>query len=484
MPALEQTIIDGITTRLERYLKYQSSDYGKPTYVSEGGSAAIYKIDFQNSTRVFKVLNPSFLDGLRGDAERHRLEVQRRLIKHNCSQLVQIYRVDEKEDTAIIEMEFVPWAQLTKKLAEIPDDAVSSLIMQLVEAIRFLESRNIVHRDIKPDNIHISPDFQHIKLLDLGVAREISYEETNDVAITDHGNHKLFLATAQYSSPEYLFRLDEPSVNLWKGLNYYQIGAVLHDLIMKTPLFQEEVNLGNRWLVARAVLTKTPSFFDKNPNRLVALKALAARCLVKDLEARLQLVGWQDFDLEVASNPLAKLRERLTKNNANSGENTQTSMKARLEFERSKFVRQFIDSIRNELTSVCETKLPFKLVSPASNTSQIYELEFSTSADVITIECLLRVNWGEELYCRTATIDLSAQLLLFDSQLKDISTLLNKTICSAVIDEAMDEAIFNTCANLATTISHGLDLIDSAGGNYQPLDGMDLLTKIQEPMHE
>jgi len=42
-----------------------------------------------------------------------------------------------------------------------------------------------------------------------------------------------------------------------------------------------------------------------------ALKALAARCLVKDLETRLQIVDWSDFALEGAHDPLARLRGRL-----------------------------------------------------------------------------------------------------------------------------------------------------------------------------
>ena len=74
-------------------------------------------------------------------------------------------------------------------------EAVAPLITQLVEAVRFLEKLDIVHRDIKPENIHVSPDYKYLKLLDLGVAREFAEDDAG--AVTDHGNLRPFLATAQ-----------------------------------------------------------------------------------------------------------------------------------------------------------------------------------------------------------------------------------------------------------------------------------------------
>ena len=278
MPQLERAIIDDLTARTNRFLA-ATGGYDDLGFLDAGGSAAVYRVVRGGNVHALKAFNPVLLAGPSGDAERRRLDVQRRLVGHECASLVQTYRVEEAEGTAFVEMEFIEWPQLANSLAAVPDDAIVSLIAQLVEAVRFLDSLNIVHRDIKPENIHISPDFKLLKLLDLGVAREFDSPDASDACVTDHGNRRPFLATAQYSSPEYLFRLDEPTAKLWKGLNIYQVGAVLHDLIRKEPLFNHEVSLGNRWLVARAVLTKLPSFPDAAPDRLLPLKALASRCL-------------------------------------------------------------------------------------------------------------------------------------------------------------------------------------------------------------
>ena len=172
MPGLDQTVVAHITSRLEQYLIIKGG-YSAPAYLASGGSAAIFKAEGPAGTRAFKVFNPRFFEGKVGDAERRRLDVQRRLIGHDCQSLVQTFQVEEAEGTAFMEMEFVTWSDLDKVLEYVPDTEVSSLIKQLVVAARFLEEQGIVHRDIKPENIKISPDFKSLKLLDLGVARNI-----------------------------------------------------------------------------------------------------------------------------------------------------------------------------------------------------------------------------------------------------------------------------------------------------------------------
>lgn len=471
MPDLDKRVVEDITNRLRKYLQ-QLDGYDEPIYLGAGGSAAVYRVNYTAGTRVFKVLNPSFFEGSSGAAERMRLDVQRRLIDHQCSSIVQTYRVTEAEGTAFIEMEFLSWPVLKSEIANIPDETVAPLIMQLVEAVRFLEEHEIVHRDIKPENIHISPDFKLLKLIDLGVARGFESADAEDAAVTDHGNIKPFLATAQYSSPEYLFRLDAPSPRLWKGLNLYQIGSVLHDLIMKKPLFQQEMEVGNRWLVARAVLTKTPSFADSNPTRLASLKALAARCLVKDIEVRLQLVGWEDFILEESSNPIIALKSRLAKGSVNDGILAKATIESRLVFDRTEFMQRIVNKVKAELNNACGTQIPSTLTFPTQSEPYIFKFKFFTQHELI-IACYISFLWSDGLYSRTATIVLKAKLGL-EKEIVQMLDVSSKTICSSVILEAEDETILCASNELAKIISKGLDLIDGAV-EIQSLVGIDLL---------
>lgn len=137
MPALEDAVVEDLTERLQTYLQKVGS-YGPPGFLNSGGSAAVFKVEGPDGPRAFKAFDPRFLLGPLGAAERRRLNLQRTLIGHHCPHLVQVFRIEEAEGTAFTEMEFIPWPQLSKSLALIPDEEVAPLITQLVAVVRFL----------------------------------------------------------------------------------------------------------------------------------------------------------------------------------------------------------------------------------------------------------------------------------------------------------------------------------------------------------
>ena len=188
-------------------------------------------------------------------------------------------------------MEFLPWKSLDQCLGLVDRSKIGAIISKIASAAEFLEGRDFVHRDIKPANILISEDNQNIKLLDLGVLRPIS--ATYEQGGTDHGYALPFVATAQYSSPAYLFRDSSPTEDMWKALTFYQLGAVLHDLIMSQPIFSRQIRSQNRYRVAAAVLLSEPGVraTDVSP-RLITL---ARNCLLKKDPARLKRVSWASF---------------------------------------------------------------------------------------------------------------------------------------------------------------------------------------------
>lgn len=472
MPDLDRSIIDDLKTRAIRYLD-ATGGYEELEFLAAGGSAAIYRVVRSGKPSVLKAFNPQFFAGSSGDAERRRLDVQKRLIGHGCASLVQTFRVEEAEGTAFVEMEFIEWPQLAKKLAEIPDDAIVPLISQLVDTVQFLDSLNIVHRDIKPENIHVSPDFRHLKLLDLGVVRESDSPDASDACVTDHGNQRPFLATAQYSSPEYLFRLDEPTSKLWRGLNIYQVGAVLHDLIKKEPLFKSEMLLGNRWIVAKAVLMKQPSFADPVPNRLLSLKALASRCLIKDLDTRLAVVCWEDFLLEGVSDPMIALRARLARGSICARRDAVESSAGRLNFERGEFMNRFSNSIRGELIHICGAQLPLTMSTPAPDEPMEVRYKFTVD-EQLSISCHVGFDWLTGLYERSVNLRVGAQIVCADRG-DAMPTVSFRPVGGAVIQEAEGEAVTLASNELASLLGRALDRIES-GENPTSLHGLNLQT--------
>ena len=183
----------------------------------------------------------------------------------------------------------------------------------------------------------------------------------NDAAPeTDHGYALPFVATAQYSSPAYLFREDSATEDMWKALTFYQLGAVLHDLVMQRPLFDSEVRTQNRYRVAAAVLRETPEIYATD----VApwLVTLARTCLVKEDDLRLARVRWSSFHTGRRSS-VQELRARLElepsapANNRTSAIHAQEQLRVRL------------DEARDLLVDVCRNVLIAEGFPPAGMTN-------------------------------------------------------------------------------------------------------------------
>lgn len=262
--------------------------------LGHGASAAVFEVSTPQGPAALKIYHPNFLKDKEGVVSRARLGlVQEKLMSHTCPTLVRIFDCGEVDGTVYMLMERVPGLCLTEALKLVPGDKIETIVSQIAQAAEYLESVNICHRDIKPDNVVVSADFDKATLLDLGVVRMIDSAEGSG---TDDSGQLPFVATARYSSPEYMFRLWPPGPELWRALTFYQLGAIIHDLMAGEQLFDAIVKqgAGNRYLIAHAVATIHPvvPVRTDTPSYLVVL---AQRALQKDPAARLQAVTWDDF---------------------------------------------------------------------------------------------------------------------------------------------------------------------------------------------
>ena len=110
--------------------------------------------------------------------------------------IVQIYDRGEAEGTYYIAMEYLEGRSLKDLIvrhAPLSAQHVVSLGTQILEALRYAHRKDIVHRDIKPQNI-IVDDEGRLKVTDFGIARAGSAS-----TMTEAGS---ILGTAQYLSPE------------------------------------------------------------------------------------------------------------------------------------------------------------------------------------------------------------------------------------------------------------------------------------------
>jgi serine/threonine protein kinase len=181
-------------------------------------------------------------------------------------------------------MDKAPGRELEKRLQDVPRDKIRAIVDQVARAAIFLREKGLCHRDIKSANVFISDDFSKATLLDLSVLRSVD----DPIGLgTDHGNQLPVVATSRYSPPEYLFRLIEAGRDLWHALDVYQLGGLLHDLIMREPMFETEYRISkdsNRYRFAWIVATQDPLVAASDVDQ--DLVQLARRALDKDWERR------------------------------------------------------------------------------------------------------------------------------------------------------------------------------------------------------
>ncbi len=107
-------------------------------------------------------------------------------------------------------------------------EKICSAICSVLDALDYVHSRGVVHRDVKPSNIMIEND-SNVRLMDLGIARL-------------NGGNKFssfgFIGTPEYSAPEQMLREQNGnSVQINATTDIYELGITFYELLAgKNPM--------------------------------------------------------------------------------------------------------------------------------------------------------------------------------------------------------------------------------------------------------
>jgi len=245
--------------------------------LGEGGMGVVYKGEDLVLHRLVALKFPS--DAMVGeeDTRKRFLREARTAAGLLHPNVTVIHEIGEHEGSPFIVMEFVDGHTLRKTLREqgaLPVQLVVSLALQLCEGLKAVHDHQILHRDIKAENILVTPKEQ-VKIADCGLAaRFISAEHLED---------KVGMSgTTAYMSPERLRgeTLDQRS-DLWS------IGVVLYEMLTGHLPFEADHPDALTYLILN---TDPPPMTTYQPETPAALTNIVTKALEKFQENRYQRV--------------------------------------------------------------------------------------------------------------------------------------------------------------------------------------------------
>ena len=194
--------------------------------LGEGGMAFVYKARDTQLERVvaIKTLKPNYVNQ-ETFVERFKREAKT-AANLNHPNIVQIFDWGIEDEPYFV-MEYIEGSTLTSIIAKNKTISLSDILFigaQVSSGLDAAHEKGLVHRDIKPGNIMITPDGK-VKVTDFGIV-SLQNEESD---ITKTGS---ILGTASYISPE---QAQGKPVSIESDL--YSLGTVLYELIAGKPPF-------------------------------------------------------------------------------------------------------------------------------------------------------------------------------------------------------------------------------------------------------
>ena len=207
--------------------------------LGSGGMGEVYLAD--DTTLRRKVALKRVSPNLRGDpghVARIFKEAQRASsLAHPC--VASIFDILQEGGEIVVVMEYVEGVSLRERLKNKPPvDEILRIVEQCAGALRAAHEKNIIHGDVKPENIMIAAG-QHAKLLDFGVARRIVVDadqaETTTTGLggTTTTRMEKWGGTPGYLAPEVL--LEQPSDG---RADLFALGVVMYEALTGVQPFR------------------------------------------------------------------------------------------------------------------------------------------------------------------------------------------------------------------------------------------------------
>ena len=209
--------------------------------------------------------------------------------------IIKLYNNFYKEGNLYIILEYCPNGSLSSISKPISEELAQNYFLQMLSAIRYIRSKGITHRDIKPDNILLDANGQ-LKLSDFGFAL-YSY---NNLMHTTCGS-PLYMAPEVIRGETYNDKAD-----LWS------LGMIIYELVVGTHPFK---NCKNLFDLHQKISEHQFTFIDSNLS--IEIKDLLTNILKKEPHMR---ISWAEVTIHKWANNQIKIQQRWDRSDASVSE--------------------------------------------------------------------------------------------------------------------------------------------------------------------
>jgi len=242
--------------------------------IGQGDAATVYLARdlAQDRDVALKVIHPH-LAGEGRFLERFHLEAEL-LSQVRSDHVVQIYDYGKENDINYIVMEYVQGEALSdsiKRTGPLDVPAALRITRQIVECLGVISAQGIVHRNIKPANIMVTPRRQ-VKIMDFGIAKGLV-----DTGLTQSG----VLGTPYYISPEQA----EGDRKLDVRSDIYSVGVMLFEMLAGRVPYEDTNPMA---VIMKHLASPIPSIREVRQDVPDGVEDLITKCLAKDPERRFQ----------------------------------------------------------------------------------------------------------------------------------------------------------------------------------------------------
>ncbi|MCH9014882.1 MAG: protein kinase [Gemmatimonadetes bacterium] len=261
----------------DRLAQALGPNYQVRRVVGRGGFAEVYELWDRNLERrlAAKVLIPE-VAATTGVVERFKHEA-RTVARLNHPGILSIHFVGDVDDLAFYVMPFVEGGSLQDLLDEgkLDPDRALDIAEPILDALGHAHDEDLVHRDIKPDNVMIEAKSGRALLVDFGIAKALDPAKASNMTQAGYT-----VGTPHYMSPEQALgdKIDRRS-------DLYSFGVMLFEMVTGEKLFS-----GNtaQEIVAAHVSDTPREAMDVDESVPVWLSDLIAKCVSKRAEDRFQ----------------------------------------------------------------------------------------------------------------------------------------------------------------------------------------------------